>query len=74
MTGATADRFALANRGYLRPGCAADAVVFDPAAAAPGRDLNGRPLGIRRVMVKGLCAVKDGAYGPGSLHGQFLLK
>ena len=74
MTGAAADRFALADRGYLRPGCAADAVVFDPAAVSPGSDLNGRPLGIRRVMVNGQWAVKDGAYVPGSLHGQFLLK
>ena len=74
MTGAAADRFALSDRGYLRPGCAADAVVFDPSAAAPGRDLNGRPLGIQRVMVNGQWAVKDGAFIPGSLHGKFLLK
>ena len=30
--------------------------------------------GIRRVMVNGRWAVEDGAYVPGSLHGQFLLK
>ena len=47
---------------------------FDPAAIAPGSDLNGRPQGIRRVMVNGRWAVEDGAYVPGSLHGQFLLK
>ena len=38
------------------------------------RDLNGRPLGIQRVMVNGQWAVKDGAFIPGSLHGKFLLK
>ena len=31
MTGATADRFALKGRGYIREGCFADIVVFDEA-------------------------------------------
>lgn len=53
MTGATADRFQLADRGYVRPGCFADLTVFDEAdlrAATPDQE---KPFGIRKVFING---------------------
>ncbi len=53
MTGATADRFQLRDRGYIRPGCYADLTVFDEAelrAAAPDQE---KSFGIRRVFING---------------------
>ena len=53
MTGATADRFGLSDRGYIRPGCFADLTVFDEAelkAAQPDRE---KPFGIRQVFING---------------------
>jgi len=66
LAGEPADMFGFEGRGYLRPGCAADVTVFDPATVAPGpqrrlRDLpadgerltNEEPVGMRHVMVNG---------------------
>ena len=53
MTGATADRFQLKDRGYLRPGCFADLTVFDEAeikAATPDQE---KSFGIRKVFING---------------------
>lgn len=53
MTGATADRFMLRDRGYIRPGCFADLTVFDEealAAAIPDRE---KPFGIHSVWING---------------------
>lgn len=74
MTGATADRFELKDRGYLRQNAFADVVLFDPAQVAPGADLNGRPQGIKRVMLNGQWAVKDSRAGETLTSGRFLLK
>jgi N-acyl-D-amino-acid deacylase len=63
MTGRTAARYRVPNRGVLLPGAIADIVVFDPAKvaerstfAAPRR----LPAGIRHVFVNGVPVVVDG--------------
>jgi N-acyl-D-aspartate/D-glutamate deacylase len=53
MTGATADRFALADRGYIRPGCFADLTVFSEeelAAATPDQE---KSFGIKKIWING---------------------
>ncbi len=63
MTGATADRFSLKDRGTVAPGSYADLVVFDPTKICdlatyedPGRP----PAGIERVWVNGTLVVESG--------------
>ena len=53
MTGATADRFALKDRGYIRPGCFADLTVFDEEALANAVPDQEQSFGIRRVWING---------------------
>lgn len=53
MTGATAERFSLKDRGYIRPGCFADLTVFSEEeikAAVPDRE---EPFGIHKVWING---------------------
>jgi len=53
MTGATADRFQLAQRGYLKPGYYADLTVFNEKAlkaAVPDRE---ESFGIEKVFING---------------------
>lgn len=69
MTGAVADRFGIPNRGYLRPGFAADITVFDPAAIAAQGDDCARPAGIEAVFVNGVQVVKAGAADAAALKG-----
>jgi N-acyl-D-amino-acid deacylase len=57
VTGRTAGRYGLGDRGVLRVGAAADVVVFDPATVAEGStfaNLRRVPVGIRRVFVRGV--------------------
>lgn len=64
MTGATAARFGLTDRGVLRDGAHADLVVFDAARVAD-RATFASPLtppeGVRLVTVAGTVVVRDGA-------------
>lgn len=56
VTGFPADRFGMNDRGYLRPGKAADVTVFDPASVhsrATYDDPEQSPLGIRLVIRQG---------------------
>jgi N-acyl-D-amino-acid deacylase len=66
MTGASAERFLMKDRGVLAPGKKADIVIFDPRTVAetPAVDANpaGRPKGISHVFINGSHAVKDGTY------------
>ncbi|SEM75875.1 N-acyl-D-amino-acid deacylase [Sphingomonas gellani] len=67
MTGLTADRFGLADRGYVRAGMAADLVLFDPATISDRATYDDptRPAGgIHGVWVNGTPAVTlDGPKG-----------
>jgi N-acyl-D-amino-acid deacylase len=74
MTGLTARNFGLADRGTLRPGQAADLVVFDAARVADRAtyDDPAQPAaGIAAVLVNGVPTWRDGA-STGARAGQVL--
>jgi N-acyl-D-aspartate/D-glutamate deacylase len=63
MTGASALRFGLEGRGFVRPGFFADLVLFDPkriADRATPSDPRCPPDGIANVFVNGVEVVRDG--------------
>ncbi|MDU0371807.1 amidohydrolase family protein [Hymenobacter endophyticus] len=78
MTSLPAQTFGFANRGLLRPGFAADIVVFDPATVAD-KSTFAQPhqysVGMKYVLVNGRLTVREGQhtsqragqvlYGPG---------
>ncbi len=53
MTGAIADRFALAERGYLRSGYFADLTVFNEDALRSGTPDQSRAFGIEKAFING---------------------
>ena len=53
MTGATADRFQLPQRGYIRPGYFADLTVFREDAIRTAVPDQGKAFGIEKVFVNG---------------------
>ncbi|MCC7367022.1 MAG: D-aminoacylase [Chloroflexi bacterium] len=74
MTSLPAQKFGLWDRGLVRPGLAADLVVFDPATVidrATYADPEQSPLGLPHVIVNGQFAVRDGTY-TGVRAGQVL--
>jgi N-acyl-D-amino-acid deacylase len=65
MTGMAAARLRLADRGLLRPGCAADLAVFDPRTVrdeATFADPHRYPTGIPYVVVNGAMVVDGGRF------------
>ena len=65
MTGATADRFRLTDRGYLKPGFKADVTVFTPDRLAVFPDEPARKAeGIDMAIVNGVVAVENGVSSP----------
>jgi len=74
MTGASAARFGISDRGVLASGKAADIVVFDASqvsdAAPEGKKPAGRPRGIEHVFINGEHVVKAGVYRPGIRAGR----
>jgi N-acyl-D-amino-acid deacylase len=63
MTSLPAARLGLVERGLLRPGMAADVVVFDPATVvdtATYQDPHQYPLGVELVLVNGQVVLRDG--------------
>lgn len=76
MTGMSARRFGLADRGVLRPGAFADVVVFDPARiadVATYAEPHRSPQGIAHVFVNGEAVVRDAAH-TGARSGRVLRK
>jgi N-acyl-D-aspartate/D-glutamate deacylase len=83
LTSVQADLFGFTDRGVLRPGAAADVVVFDPATVAPGplrriRDFPAdgerltadRPEGMRHLLVNGTPLVVDGQLDPTAVEAR----
>ena len=64
MTGATADRFALNERGYIRPGYFADLTVFDEDSLAQAIPDQERSFGIRSVWVNGRQVLEGNILNP----------
>ena len=60
MTGATADRFKLSDRGYIRPGCFADLTVFDEKEIRAAQPEQEKPFGIRQVFINGKQVLSEG--------------
>jgi N-acyl-D-amino-acid deacylase len=62
-TGRAAERFGLLDRGFVRPGLAADLILLDPSAYGDRSTLD-RPSstaeGVRYVLVNGVPALEDG--------------
>ena len=76
VTGETARRFGMTDRGILAVGKAADITVFDPEAIASRAtylDPVQLAVGVRHVIVNGGVALRDGAQ-TGERLGRFLLK
>jgi N-acyl-D-aspartate/D-glutamate deacylase len=76
MTGMSARRFGLEDRGELRPGAFADLVLFDLARiadVATYAEPHQPPAGIARVFVNGTEVVRDGAH-TGARPGRTLRK
>lgn len=65
MTSMPADALGLKDRGRLKPGLAADIVVFNPAKVidqATFKDPHQYPMGIQSVIVNGKLAVTEGEH------------
>jgi len=66
MTYASALRFGLKEQGLLKPGMAADIVIFDPETISDspptGANPAGKPKGIKHVFINGVHTVKNGDY------------
>jgi N-acyl-D-aspartate/D-glutamate deacylase len=65
MTSFPSQKFGLWDRGLIRPGLAADLVVFDAATVldrATHEDPEQAPVGMPHVLVNGVFAVRDGQY------------
>ena len=74
MTGETADRYKIPERGYLRPGCKADLTVIDPdGLRVDEKKPDARPGGIVHVYVNGHAVLTDGIYRGGTA-GEVILK
>ena len=72
----TAEIIGLKDRGFLKPGYAADIVVFDPATFAPRatyQEPEELSVGVKYLIVNGEALISEGEY-TGTLPGTPLLK
>jgi N-acyl-D-aspartate/D-glutamate deacylase len=75
MTGAAAERLGWSDRGFVRRGCAADLVVFDPATLRDTASFEypaSFPLGIEHVFVNGAHVVDGRHYDAHAAAGRLL--
>jgi N-acyl-D-aspartate/D-glutamate deacylase len=75
MTGLSAEKFGLKDRGMVQEGMAGDLVIFDPEHVideATYEEPRRAPAGIRKVFVNGRLAVSEGVV-LGNRVGTFLL-
>lgn len=75
MTGGAAERLGWKERGWVRPGCAADLVVLDAATLEDTATFDEParfPLGIAHVLVNGRAVIDDGRYDAGARAGRVL--
>jgi N-acyl-D-amino-acid deacylase len=74
LSGLPAERLKLADRGFLKPGMAADVVVFDPATIADRATFE-KPqqyaVGVSHVWVNGVQVLADGTH-TGAKPGRFV--
>ena len=74
MSGATADRYGIPARGYLRPGYKADLTIIDPGKLRVNeKKPDFKPGGIVHVYVNGHAVLEDGVY-VGGRAGEIVLK
>ncbi len=74
MTGKTAERFGIKERGLIKEGNYADVTVFDYDGIEVRPDVpDFSPSGIKHVYINGNAVVQNGEY-VGGRHGQMLLK
>ena len=74
MTGATADRFRIPERGYLKEGFKADVTVLDTGAMrVDEKKPDFRPTGVVHVMMNGKTVMENGTY-VGGCAGEIILK
>ena len=74
MTGKTAERYRIPERGFLRPGYKADLTVIDlKNMRVNERKPDAKPEGIVHVYVNGQAVLENGAY-IGGRAGKVLLK
>ncbi|HEY8444870.1 MAG TPA: amidohydrolase family protein, partial [Bacilli bacterium] len=63
MTGATADRFKIPNRGYIKEGYAADITIFNFDEISVNKEDPGEtPKGIKYVIVNGQVVLANNEY------------
>jgi len=75
MTGFSAERMGLKDRGRLAGGLAADLVVFDPATVGDNTtraEPNRRPSGIESVVLNGQLVVRNGIFDRRTRAGRVL--
>ena len=74
MTGQTADRYGIPERGYIKPGYKADLTVIDLSHMKVNESRpDFRPEGIVHVYINGKPVLQDGSY-LGGKAGKVLLK